>query len=617
MNPLPAPEDLPQAASPAQRRRALAQQGFLRELCASARNTWGLAQREPPHTPEFSSKTLVVPLAGDVETQLQKSVGLCDRMFRTQSLGKPTTTPLDWPLSWPREGAAVRRTIQFEDACACYRPGKDWCGPPTTFHPPPLPNGILGDTDALDLSSGLLPDDPESFTLDFFAFTQAVCGKEVPEDAYGTGWDIIKFQCVAQKSFTQARSATRELITAILLSAPRLIGGGLTNETACKEKAPALFAAYMASLPAREAAAAWQRIETRCVALRAAWSTVQLLQARVDKNVRDRRASGSRHLESMCGDTLASVARYLSPEAASALARTCKGFLHVEALREKMPHFRIRHVAGAFPHERLVSRDRADLARRINKPVMRNFVVSRNAVRLHVDFIVRTLRTPPLKKLPRKDGLCNATVDYSDDEFEEAPERAAKRGPQGAISSMTAGLVGSWAHRQRGRDRRRRQAWEAADGPPEKLDRFAYDQRLPYSDYFRVAPTMTPSLVFADDHTQVPCAQHKGALSLSTAMRKGGGLFWQPRNGEAPFEVDCHMPATARFHVPHLSRDHGDRLFKIKVVAKGELLNGTPFLSATFSEPFEAVGKLQTAQQAGKRALPPPVQHPAAKSRRR
>jgi len=362
-----------------------------------------------------------------------------------------------------------------------------------------------------------------------------------------------------------------------------------------------LFHAYMSRLQPMDAAARWQRIEARSVALKNGWSMMQLLRARVDKHVRTRCEAGRRHLEAMCNDTLSLVVRHLSPKSASSLMRTCKMFKGLDRLQNQMPHLRIRHVPVAFPHARQASRDRADLARNVNRPVMRNFVVTRNAVRLFVDFIVPTLRTTPLVKLPRTDGLCNKMADFSDDEFEEAPERRYRAGLPITKIPIYHEPDSQWARRHRAREQRRRRAWDVANGPPEKVDRLVYDRRIPYSAFFQAPLVMTPSLVFADDLSPVPCAQHKGGLALCAEMRSHGGAFWQPRTGEVAYEADYQTPASARFHVPHLSRDHTDRLFKIKVVATGLLLDGTPFERAIYSDPFESVGKIQAVQKATKR----------------
>jgi hypothetical protein len=553
----------------------------------------------------------VVPSPAVIEMQLSRLVGQCDLMFRTR--GRATSiADADWPRGWPREGAPVQRTIQFEDACACYRTGREWCRPPTDFFAPPLPpNGVIDGS--IDLASGPLTEDPENFTVDFFAFTQAVCGKHIPDDAYGTAGDIIKLKCTATRSFIQAKTATQELTELILRNVPSLIGvGSIAGD---EELATKLFNVYMSTQVQGDAAAMWQRLEARHVALKSAWSAAQLLEARVEKHIERRRTSGCQFLQNLCDDTLASVARYLPSAAASAMVRSCKDFNQVEVLRDAMPHFRIRHVQGAFPHKRRSSRDRADLARKVNKPVMRNFVVTRNAVRLYVDFIVRTTRVKPLKKLPRKDGLCNESADFSDDEFETPPERSVHRGPH---ALPFTGALTTWAQRQRhSRDQRRRAAWEQADGPAEKIDRYAYDQRLQYSDFFRAPPMMIPSLVFADDNTPVPCSMFKGGLSLCSSTRVRGGMFSQPRSEDVQFEVDYQLPASTRFHVPHLSRDHGNRLFKIKIVANGLFLNGETFQTTFYSEPFESVGKMQTVQQAGKRSVAAPAQPQAAKSQRR
>lgn len=553
----------------------------------------------------FEEGSLTVPEPGVVELELARVVGLCDIVFRTALQ--------QWPPEWAREGAPVHRGPHFEAACMCFRPAVEWCRSPTDFFAPPLPpNGVLDggmELPSLQMSS----DDAKGYTLDFEAFTTAVRGKDVPYDAYGVGGDVLRLKGTATRSFNFASSITRELNNRILggtvgrIVRARIIRG----EAAAMD----LVNAYIATLvhTPQEQASLWQRIEARATALNSAWSSVSLLKARVKMHIERRVAAERRHLEEMSEDALATVARQLSPTAASSLMRTCRGFRDMTLLQDRLPHLRIRHVDGAFPHGRVISRDRADLAKNVNKPVMRAFVVKRKAVRIYVDFIVNTIRAQPLKKVPRKDGMCNEEHDFSDDEYEEAPERALPRGPppEGQHYQLPHLRI-----LQDERNRRRRAAWEAGHGPLEQLDRFAYDRRLDHGLFFRTPPEMTPSLVFADDHSAVPCAVHKSALVLSNATRARGGTFSQPRRKEVPYEVTPDHPASVRFHVGHLSQDHGNRLFKIKIVAKGELKDGAPFERSIYSESFECVGKIQAIDKATKRGVAADA-HAAKKAARR
>lgn len=545
--------------------------------------------------------SLTVPSSWSVEVELARVVGLCDIVYRT-ALTSVGDVEQHWPVGWAREGAPVSRGPHFEAACACFRPATDWCLPPTDFFAPPLPpNGVLdGSTDApFALSDTHAVDGSVEYTLDFDAFTAAAQGKDVPPDAYGVAGDILRLKATVVRSFSYASNTTRELSSLITRRSNVLVR---TRSVEGEALATTLVTRYIDSLAsASERATTWQRIEARATALKSAWSSLSLLKARVKVHIDKRVAADRHHLEELSEDALATVVRHLSPTAASSLMRTCRGFRDATLLHDRLPHLRIRHVDGAFPHGRVISRDRADLAKSINKPVMRAFVVKRNAVRIYVDFIVNTIRQQPLKKLPRKDGLCNEDHDFSDDEYEQAPERAGPRGPQPDL--LVAPLDPVITRRQIEGSKRRRAAWEAGNGPLEKLDRFAYDQRIYYPTYFRALPVMTPSLVFADDHSAVPCTVHKSALVLSNATRARGCTFSQPRRKEVPYEVTPDHPASVRFHVGHLSQDHGDRLFKIKVVAEATFNDGAKFERSLYSEAFECVGKIQAIDKAAKRGV--------------
>lgn len=552
-----------------------------------------LARLSPalPAPVSFDEATLMVPNIADAERELNRLVGSCDRAYRTTPMRE--TPGSEWPAKWPRDGSQMRRGEEFQAACECYRPSESWCRPPSNFFAAPIPpNAILdGGFGEIPLSVDEVDD---TFTFDFAAFTTAaVRCKHVPNDAYGAAGDIIRLKATALSKFNSAASITRVITGEMLRRANVLVGErNVYSEHAGMD----LIEAYMETTESTSSLSAmWQRIRSRANTLGGAWSTVRLLEARVAKHVANRVAKDKHHIEEMSDDTLSAMARHLSPSSASSLMRTSRAFAGIQTLRDRLPHIRIRHVVGAFPHGRTISRDRADLAHGLNKPVMRAFVVKRNAIRIYVDFIVNVMRPHPLKKLPRKDGLCNRDFDFEDDECEQAPERAEDRGPQPLDGYSDNPL------RQASLDKRHREAWEAGEGPLEPVDRFSYDRRLAYTTYFRAPLTMTPSLVFADDHSAVPCAEHKGGLAISSKMRARGGTFSQPRQRDVFYTFDHTHPASVKLHVPHLSRDHCDRLFKIKVTAEGTLKNGTAYHCTIFSESFESVGRREAVGNAGKR----------------
>lgn len=574
-------------------RRSTGARGLARELALLG----PMNSQEAP----FDETSLLVPKPAVVEKELSRLVGRCDLIFRCAAGSTAgSTASASWPDGWSLAGAPVRRGVHFEAACACYRPAQTPCRPPTDFFAAPLaPNGVLSagfEGSALD-SISLLPDETDDpFTFDFDTFTAAARGMHVEEDAYGTAGDIVKLKMAAIGKFNTAGLMTSRFTGQVLRRANALVGERSVSDSAAGLE---LVNAYMtAQASPQETASMWQLVEGRATLLASAWSTVTILRARVAKHVERRVALDKHHLEGASDDVLASVARHLLPTAASSLMRTSRAFAGMQLLRQRLPHLRIRHVEGAFPHGRVISRDNADLAHGVNKPVMRAFVVKRNAVRLYVDFIVNVLRARPLKKLPRKDGLCNKDFDFDDDEYEQAPERAAARGPQPSEMWLYSPMG---AHRQAAIDKRHRDAWEAGEGPPEPVDRFSYDKRLPYTSYFRAPLVMTPSLVFADDHSAVPCVEHPGGLALSAHARSKGGTFSQPRQRDVKYTIDTSHPASVKLHVAHLSRDHADRLFKIRVVAKGQLKDGSPYSCTIFSDAFESVGRQEAIGNAGKR----------------
>lgn len=548
----------------------------------------------------FDEASILVPDSRETEKELSRLVGLCDIIFRTAG-ARDNSLDTSWPASWPREGAAVSRSSFFEEACACYRPAQSWCHPPTDFFAAPLaPNsvleGTLSDVPLGDLADIPIEDDGDHFTFDFDAFTAAARGMMIPEDAYGVAGGVVRLKLSAALKFNSVTSSTRRIALEILRRANSLIG---ERSISSEASAVHLVDEFMKTLPSEsEAVSMWQRIEARAATLGSAWSMVKMLRARVEKHIAKRMERDQHYLEQMSDDAFATMARHLGSTAASSLMRTSRAFCGMETLRDRLPHIRIRHVDGIFPHGRILSRDRADIANGVDKPVMRAFVVKRNAVRIYVDFIVNVLRKKPLAKLPRKDGLCNRYHDFDDDEYEEAPERVVHRGPQPAPMYVDFGAA---ADRQALIYKRHRDAWILGEGPWEPLDRFSFDRRVPYTSYFRAPLVMVPSLVFADDHSLVPSAEHKGGLALSINTRARGGTFSQPKPRDVSYSFDYTHPASIKFHVAALSRDYNDRMFKIKVVARGELKDGMPYKCTIYSEAFESVGRRDAVSNAAKR----------------
>ena len=65
--------------------------------------------------------------------------------------------------------------------------------------------------------------------------------------------------------------------------------------------------------------------------------------------------------------------------------------------------------------------------------------------------------------------------------------------------------------------------------------------------------------------------------------------------------------------MPHLSLDHGGKLFRIKIVGTGTLRDGRPFTQVVYTEPFEVVSKVEVVDKASKRRTSEQVREDARK----
>ncbi len=552
------------AHSPVQRtqRPSAARRGLALEL---------LHRLPPPDSgrrPSVEDAKLICPTPAAFNDDIRRKIGLCDRMFRTSK---------DPVRGLPPEGAMVRPTPFFEQACACFRRGE-----------------------SAEDSHGPALDDPDfevNFEATFQAFTEAVRGKRVPRDAYGVAGDVVRIATECKHQFKEAVKYTRELIEevgatvglAALNSETRLLfdeAASMIDETIRR-----LYSARKT----HAVSAFYQKLEARELSLKRARSTLGLLESIVEAHVAKRVADGHAYLCQMGDDAFARMAQHLDPNGAAALMGTCAEYSRCGALKSRMPHMHVRVLMGNFPHVRAISHDREALAQNQSKSVMRDFVLVRKAVRLYVDFVLPTLRAQPLKKRDRADGLSNLDHEFSEAEFEEPPESARRRGPR--VSEIHSSTT-EWGRRQVDAEQRKRSIWAAAEGPEEKHDRFMYNQRVPFDKHFCEPLSIAPSLVFADDHLPVPCSRFEGGLELSNQLLRDGGRFSQPPRWQAS---DC-MPAVAKFHIPHLSLDHGGRLFCLKLTATGTLArSGVSFTLVVYSRPFEVVSKLDVVKRAGRR----------------
>lgn len=532
-----------------------------------------LRPNKPPTAPTTAEAKLICPDWAAHNASVKQLVGRCDKVFRTSSAAHAGLPKEAWP--------AVRGTF-FEEAAQCFRPVE------------------VQDT------SGDAFEDP-NFVINFAAFTEAICGKTVPEDAYGVPGDVIKLGLECGRQVRLALKYTNELLDEVKRT--RVLG------------TPAVVHSYADALTKLDAAlehrslfqvngdlvnAMYQKMEARELSLKSAHSSFQLLKARVNSHVTRRVAEEHSHLQQMDDDVFARMAQCLDSNAAVALMSVCVEYSRTEALRERVPHMHVRCLVGNFPHQRASSRDREALAKNQTKPVLRDFVVARQAVRLYVDFVIPTVRTVPLKKKDRTDGLSNIDHDFSDDEYEEPPESLRLRGPQVSLADTTT----EWGRRQADAQQRRRSLWAAAEGPEEKHDRYVYNKRIPHDTYFASPLQITPCLVYADTKEPVSCPRYKQGLDLSNQLLRDGGHFSQPPNWTASDQ----MPAAAKFHVPHLSLDHGGRLFRLRLIGTSTLLHtGNPFSQVVYTEPFEVVSKPAVVKQASKRRTVEQVREDARK----
>ena len=524
-------------------------------------------------TPTPEDLRVMCPNLAQQRAEGERIIGLCDRAFRASH------STWDWSRVNRREGGPMIRTSFFDAACKCF----------VTRDAPKV------EDDFCDVF-----EDP-NFEINFAAFSEILCGKEVSVDAYGRPGDVIKLATEAQRCFSKASKLTSDLVDEMRKHRQMGSPACIYNYKDAQEKlkrtldAMELCDQFGSQHHLNSLSTFKQLIESRAAVLKSGHTTWNLLKARLDQHLCDRRVADQHFMEDVSGDVLCVVARYLDPHAACALMRTCKGCNTDRDLQDRLPHLRIRPIIGSFPHSRSSSKDRADLALNKNRAVMRDFIVARQVVRIYVDFVQPVMRSTPLAKKERTDGLDNKDHDFSDDEYEDAPESKRTRAP--AVNASNLDATTEWGRRQLDHETRRHSLWNQADGPEEPPDRYSYHQRLSYTPFFTDALAIKPSLVYADTYEEVPCDLGQGGLEYSNALVNDGGTFRQPARWSAQ-----HMPAQAKFHIPHLSLDHAGRLFRLRLCGTGKLAtSGGDFEQVVYSEPFEVVSKVDVVKMAYKR----------------
>lgn len=520
---------------------------------------------------------------------LKHLVGHCDRIFRS------SVAPC---AGLAADGQFAKRSNFFEQACMCYRPAA----------------GTSVASFDVDLDGSLEDIDFES---SFKTFTEAACGRFVPHDAYGSAGDIVKLEHDILDSLKQAALQTQRLVN--MMRGSQLVGSMHSH--------PGPFESYDEILRKVDHCIeishpdTWDfanLLDARQMSLGNAHDLFDVLQSRVYDHVAKRRDENHAHLLHMGDDVFARMAQHLDTTSAVALMATCLEYSGLATdpesvashLKARVPHMHVRFIVGNFPHHRAASRDREALLNNESKPVLRDFVLARQAVRLHVDFVRATLRPTPLKKKDRPDGLSNIHHDFSDDEYEEPPESLGRRGPQ-VLSPPN--LDTEWGRGQADAQRRARAVWLAAEGPEEPMDRFVYNKRISYDTYFSAPLQITPCLVYADSKEPVVAdftAGKMGGLELSKQMLRDAGRFSQPPK----YGARDHMPASCKFHIPHLTYDHAGRLFCLRLTGTATLAkSGSLFTQTIYTQPFEVVSKLDVIKKAARRRTAQEISAEASK----
>lgn len=295
----------------------------------------------------------------------------------------------------------------------------------------------------------------------------------------------------------------------------------------------------------------------------------------------------------MQDDCLDIMSRHLDTTSAIAMKQSCKTFHNFKSFSLRIPHMHIRMLTGKFPHCISSSLDRDALMANRKQFVTRNFVVKKKNVFLYVDFVQQTLRTTPLKKKPRKDGLDNSLHDFSDDEFEEEPESPNLKRPIVGDHNQNT----SYGARMHKLETKRQLEWDNAEGPREKVDRFMYNRRIAQEQYFSRPLEISVSLVFADTLQPANSSDFPDGIKPSNRYIANGSRFRKPCNF-----VDHEMPAQCKFNIPLLTSEYGGRRFRLKLTGKtSRRATLSPVSIISYSEPFEVVSDLGTIGRATKR----------------
>ena len=262
-------------------------------------------------------------------------------------------------------------------------------------------------------------------------------------------------------------------------------------------------------------------------------------------------------INSLDQDVLFKIIEFVGFRSASSFMRTCKEAMNTQELKKLLPHLSVRHVIGQFPHVVNPGIDGSNC----------NFVVRKTLVHVFVDLaITGTKRTDP--------------------ESVRLQKTAQHRAVQGHVH-----VDREPSRREIDKDNTQKSKRACKE---QEVDDSRYRRRLAHEMFFSTPIKCSFQLVNADDNTPINEDGCMPLLSMPKWMRKPDApdTTYTSRDG-VPY------PAHAAFNIEHLSNNHKDRKFKIKVVGLADTIMATSSMShscyvqtlVAYSEPFEIVSQ--------------------------
>mgnify|MGYP006091574859 CR=1 FL=1 len=518
----------------------------------------------------------------------------CDVLFQSESALPPTTF--------------------LKEALACYRPS---LGPPQTDPDEEAIKFLACNTDdLLSMDTGGVEEDVQGvqgvqedapvteFDQSDHADPSGPANYTLQEGAYGPAKGLQKLFREMQTAHSKAVSITDKAVKEIV----EFVKIRQSTEPVRALNSQEEIAEYWRSRTQQQRNTLLHLYCNRYMLLKSAYSTASLISSRVKLYHRDRSKCELLDLDTDAFDRV--LQKLPDIATAAALASTCRFLAKHPELKDRLPQLHIRMLPGSFPHARAESRDFKTLKTGVKVPVMRNFVVSRDPVRITVDFCTREQRDEPLQRDPMTGNLVN-------------PESQANRVPVRRMNPHVQGpMEGSaFARFERAEDTREGR-WNDLDGPEEAPDALVRTRRLKYKDFFKSGPpSLSVMLVYAETHIPVFSdsvqGPHSSGIKPSNQMSRYNGTFSAPSDTMRDFkDTSPFFPSQAKFHIPFLSHNYGDALFKLRITGWGETLKGQQQLLRVFSEPFEVVSRLSVIKTATLRLTPEELRVNAAKRSR-